>query len=227
MQARWIIREGRPRLLVVLLGWACDERALAGADFDGYDLLCVYDYRDMDTLPPALAGALASYGEAALVAWSFGVWAAERLEGTLFAQGNLRLTIAVNGTGRPVDDRFGIPVRAFAVTVRSIRTQGPAKFYERMYGGKPDETTLCRRPSDELAEELALLGDRFGKEGPGGNFRWDRVLIGTEDRIFPPDAIRLYWEEKAIFAPVTAPLPHFPFGAEGKRLLSALLHDTQ
>ena len=126
MREHWIKKEEGPDLLLIALGWACDERAAAHVVPDGYDVLCTFDYRDIRPLPPGLA---APYRRIVLLAWSFGVRAAERICRDI----PLDRAIALNGTPYPVDDRLGIPRRSMLVTQKGIRRAGTEAFARKAY----------------------------------------------------------------------------------------------
>ena len=65
-----------------------------------HDLLICYDYQDLK-----LDFDFSAYQQIRVVAWSMGVWVAERvLQGI-----TLQSVTAVNGTGLPCNDSFGIP----------------------------------------------------------------------------------------------------------------------
>ena len=69
-----------------------------------HDLLICYDYQDL-----TLDFDFSAYQQIRVVAWSMGVWVAERvLQGI-----TLQSATAVNGTGLPCDDGFGIPYAIF------------------------------------------------------------------------------------------------------------------
>lgn len=225
MRQEWINKEGNPDLLLIVLGWACDSHAAGHLRFDGYDILCTSDYRVIESDREALKEKLQPYRRITVLAWSFGVWVFEYLR--LHFRGiPIVKTIAVNGTPKPVDPLYGIPPNAFAVTLRSIKRAGMEKFYERMYGTKTGSRPLSERPLEELAEELETLGRRFEKHPLADETPWTYAVIGEQDLIFPAENMKHFWREKSIFAPVTAPMPHYPFDAQGQQIIGRLLNDT-
>lgn len=228
MQAVWITRRPtepsstglRKGVLVFAAGWAGSDELVRHLPVpQGWDLLCLFDYR---TLPdPAeterLLALLTPYGERHLVAWSFGVWAAATLFG---APGALRwdTATAIGGTPVPIDDAYGIPVRAFAVTVRSIGAAGTTRFLERMCGTPEILRAYCRhrstRPLAEICDELAALqrqalAGTSDRTEPVKGF-WTRAVVGGQDAIFPPEHMERYWHEAGVPVTMRPEMPHYP-----------------
>ena len=171
MQAVWI--NSRPEMrsergvIVFAAGWAgSDELVRHLALPQGYDLLCLFDYRSLPAAAEAreLYAQIAPYRHKHLIAWSFGVWAAERIFGG--ADWTWDGAVAVNGTPLPVHDTYGIPVRAFAVTVRSIEGAGTGRFLERMCG--TPETPLDQRIGGDRRGAAAAAGRDGGCGGGCG-----------------------------------------------------------
>lgn len=184
MEKHWLKREGNPSLILFVLGWAADSRVVEYIRPEGYDMLCLYDYR---TIEPVAQEELAEYRSVHLFAWSFGVWVAEQvLRGIPLAQ-----AVALNGTPRPVDDRYGIPSRAFRVTLRGIAAAGTDAFNRRAYGEYYDTagSLTPSRTAEELHEELATLYEMSAQDSAlaqgGGDMGQDTALAqrcGDTDR---------------------------------------------
>ncbi len=237
MQAVWIIRTstadeqaGRRGVLVFAAGWAgSDElvRHLVRPN-DGWDLLCLFDYRTQpsETEKEELINLLRPYRQRRLAAWSFGVWAAERIFGGVSAATTKEEgrfwdeALAIGGTPAPIDDLYGIPRRAFDVTVRSIGGTGTGKFLERMCG-TPDVLReyyrhRSTRPLEEIYDELVALrrqaeAAETGGGGPAKGF-WTEAIVGGRDAIFPPANLERYWSEAGVTVVRYPEMPHYPFG---------------
>ena len=226
MQATWITRHARPAaeksVIVFAAGWAGSNQLVRHLPLPaGHDLLCLFDYR---TLPSAtelraLVSELSPYRQRHLIAWSFGVWAASQL----FQQAPLEWTTAtaIGGTPRPIDDTYGIPARAFAVTVRSIGGAGITKFLERMCGTPEILREYYRhrstRPLDEIYDELTSLQRQALAEAPAppaASF-WTRAIVGGHDAIFPPDNMERYWNEARVPVTLRPDMPHYPLYESG------------
>ena len=94
------------RLILYFNGWALGPVAVEHLPREqGYDLLILWDYRD-----DQLDFDFHPYRELRLVAWSMGVWAADRFFSEHPRLRELLVSgTAVAGTGYPMDDVYGIP----------------------------------------------------------------------------------------------------------------------
>ena len=106
MQTKYLINnEENNRLILFFTGWSTDWRILSDVRIpDGYDLLIVWDYRN-----PAPFNILKKYDETVVLAWSFGVYAAQLLLPSLSSGLNITGRWAVNGSLNPIDPISGIP----------------------------------------------------------------------------------------------------------------------
>lgn len=208
MEKHWLVKEGNPVLILYALGWGADPRAVAHIRPAGYDALCLYDYRAVEKMA---AETFSEYTSVILFAWSFGVPMSERL----LAAVPFRKTVALNGTPHPVDDRHGIPERAFRVTLQAVAKTGTETFDRRTYGEFYEK--VCEgpgnRPLEAKNKELEKLYELSRAETPG-NFYWDEAVIGESDLIFPPQNQLAYWREASPETKIeTIPdMLHYPFG---------------
>ena len=158
MEQHWIVKERNRDLIVFALGWASDFHAVAHIRPEGYDILCTDDYRTIESVDPAT---VAGYRRIYLFAWSFGVWVSELIfRGIPFYK-----TVALNGTPLPVNNRYGIPPKSFAVTLKGIARTGIEAFNRRTFGDFYDTIApwLETRPFEEKYEELCNLFDASAK----------------------------------------------------------------
>ncbi len=194
------------RLVLFVLGWAADYRVVEHIGLPGCDVLAVYDYGG--GLDDGLAEKIAGYGDVRLLAWSFGVWVAERL----LAGVELTRAVALNGTPVPVDALYGIEPRRMAVTLRGLKAGGMEAFDRRAYGEHFDRLrpVLSPRPQERNIAELEYLVEASAA-GHAASLRWDKAIVGSEDLIFPPENMVRYWGSRA----EVLPLPHYPFADGG------------
>lgn len=185
MNLCFIHKENNPRLLLVYAGWSTDESAFASLRCEGYDIAVASDYTELTPLR------INGYGEVVLLAWSLGVHAAELTATDL----PLTLTIAVCGTPTPADDLAGIPTAIWEATANGLTEASLAKFRRRM-----GATGLPRgsRTIENLKRELI--------EFPTSavSFRWDRAIIASKDRIFPPANQLRAWQGRAEITEIDA-----------------------
>lgn len=209
MKTRWLARDGARRLLVFFNGWGMDERVVADlAPPPGTDLLEVHDYKD----PAAgeLERALAPYPSFALVAWSLGVWAAAAVFAGLGRAPER--AVAINGTCRPIDEERGIPPRLFRATAEAFGEDSRRSFERRMCGGAEALVHYHgRAPQRDLADQAGELRalELSISASPEPPSLFSLALVGSRDRIVPPESQRRFWERTA--PALVLPIPHYPF----------------
>lgn len=199
MNVTWVKKTADARRVVVIFGgWAIGPdvfSAIAGNE----DVLFVSDYRTLSGDLPDLS----AYEMRALVAWSFGVaafahWQADR-------PARFERTIAIAGSETPVDDLCGIPTAIFEKTVATLSAQSYQGFLMRCHNRRVAEQAI---DIDARREELIAVRAR----GAAPSWRWDRVYIAVQDRIFPPASLQRAYADRALdLCPIEA--PHVCFGA--------------
>ena len=218
--------EGASGLLLFFSGWGaepCMFREGATDESAAYDILMLWDYRDMSFDARILSG----YKEVRVLAWSMGVWAA----GQVLSQPGLNgcangIRLAVNGTPFPVHNRMGIPEAVFDGTLATLSDRSLGKFRRRMCGSSEamEQLMSCglHRTVDELREELSAIREavRHGADhdagtfsgtaaaDASGEFSWNHAVIGSGDLIFPAANQTEAW--KGLDVPVTLlDIPHY------------------
>ena len=63
------------RALLIFAGWGMDEKPFSRLHLPGYHIIVIWDYRD-NRFPDRLERTMETFGEIAVIAWSFGVPAA-------------------------------------------------------------------------------------------------------------------------------------------------------
>lgn len=205
MRRTWLIHEKHGSVILFFSGWGMDEQAVRHVAGDE-DVLMFYDYRDISN---EKASDMSGYEKVYLVAWSMGVWVASVLVPRWGVQ--IDRAVAINGTGRPVDDLYGIPTRMYTLTENGMNERGREKFFARMLDGKEEierfaENKPCRF-LEEQVEELKSIRVQAKKED--GGMRWDLAYISEKDRIFPVANQRNWWEKRTTIHYL--PGGHYPF----------------
>ena len=172
-----------------------------------HDLLMVYDYRQ--TEPSSIIKLIEKYDSLYLVAWSMGVWIAGKFLSQykdLFAS-----SMAINGTLTPIDDQFGIPVKAFDTMINDFSPAVLDEFYRDMFNQQDQaQQFFCNRPDrspESILNELQTLRHLYDEHGPGDDI-FDRKLVGSRDRIFPARSQMRCWGKENCELIQAA---HFPF----------------
>ena len=210
MKLHWQVRAGHPRLLLFFNGWGMDERLLGMVEPPpDRDLLAVGDYTDLQG-EDLVRAAVAHYPAADLVAWSMGVWAAATIFGSSAAR--FDKAVAVNGTGRPIDDEYGIPSGLFRATLDGFSERARDSFFRRMCDGRDTLAGFLphaplRKVEEQRRELLALARGAAAGVLPPGPFT--SAVVGSRDRIMPPENQLRYWQ--GVIPCRTANLPHLPF----------------
>ncbi|KCV82337.1 hypothetical protein ATO10_08102 [Actibacterium atlanticum] len=194
MRARWLIQTGADRAIVIFGGWAVGARPFAHLT-GGQDVLFVDDYSALDADLPDLS----VYGHVSLLAWSFGVasyahWQVGRVDP--FAQ-----KVAVNGTLHPVSRSKGIPPVAMRKTAETLSPSAFALFQRRVFG-----KVMPEMPIDVPARRAEL--DAIETRGDAPRTAFDKCLISTQDKIFPPANQARVWEGLPV---QQIDAPHAPF----------------
>ena len=195
MKYRLISQSQSHRLILIFAGWGMDDKVFADLSRPGYDVMVVWDYSSFYINWEILH----HYNEICILAWSMGVFAAAQ---TTHAIGHkVTRRIAVNGTPKPVDDRYGIPEAIFNGTLHGLNENSLRKFYRRMCATPQAFAQFTerapKRDIDTLRAELQSILDRtfFGL---GDSMEWDLAIIGRDDRIFPHHNQRRAWADLGV-----------------------------
>ena len=126
------------------------------------------------------------YKQKYLIAWSMGVFTCNKLFNVLE---NFDKKIAINGTQKPIDDNFGIPVLFYDLMIDNFNELTSEKFIKKISNNN-DSKDFCTRTKDELKEELIKI--KFHKID---NFiKFDKAIVSLKDRIIPPKNQQAFWE---------------------------------
>lgn len=207
MTIQYLHRNNHPKCILFFNGWGMDENIIKHLVVsDNYDVIEIHDYHQFEM--PEIK--LKQYNEIYVIAWSMGIWAAEHL----LPLWNIQATksIAINGTGLPCDDQFGIPVKVFVHTLNTWNEANRKKFMLRTMGGKTnyeDWISACpERESKNQQDELASIYHQLD-EKKQASFHWDLALIGENDLIFNPLNQYAYWKDKCSVKRINT--THFAF----------------
>lgn len=202
-------REKNDELIVLFGGWGTDENLFTPFCTDEFDFILFYNYSADEAL---VLPEMKIYRKITLIAWSLGVWAAEYLTKKTGIKPDI--TIAVNGTPIPVDDRYGIPIKIFEGTLNNITEENMEKFYFRMFGDKKtyllNKVMVPHRTVKSLHDELRWLYNRMMEQVEPG-FRWDYAVTSKYNRVIPSKNLNNYWQKEKNTRHIILPLPHFFF----------------
>lgn len=195
MKTKWLNKDDSEQLILFFNGWGMDARVVEHLEKSG-NILMIWDYRDLEVA--GMNDDLKKYGNIAVVAWSMGVWAASRV--IPLAGIRVDYSVALNGTERPVDDRYGIPVKIYELTEKGMDEKGRDKFFSRMLEGKEEkERFAAHLPSRDISEQREELG-AIRRHGIclNKNMHWDKIIVSEKDLIFPVENQLNWWKERQI-----------------------------
>jgi hypothetical protein len=202
-------REKNDSLVVVYGSWGTDENVFTPLCNDDFDFILFYNYSADEAL---VLPEMKTYRKITLIGWSLGVWAAEYLAPKTGIIPDL--TIAVNGTPVPADDRYGIPHKAFQEVLDNITEENMERFYHRMFGDIKAYNLISdripHRNVKSLHNELRWLYNRIMEQKESG-FRWDYAVTSRNDRIFPSENVSSYWKREKNTRQIIVPYPHYMF----------------
>ncbi|HBE39937.1 MAG TPA: hypothetical protein DDW27_01785 [Bacteroidales bacterium] len=202
-------REKNDNLVVLFGAWGTDENVFVPFCNDEFDFILFYNYSaDQALVLPEMK----TYKKITLIGWSLGVWAAEYLTPSTGIIPDV--TIAVNGTPVPFDDRYGIPAGSFEKSLESLDEDSMDKFYCRMFGNRRtynlNSEKAPHRTPKSLHVEMRWLYNRIMEQKDPG-FRWDYAVTSKSDRIFPSENVIKYWNTERRTRQIIVPYPHYMF----------------
>jgi len=215
MKTVWLKKEGAEELLLFFNGWGMDCRIgahLLGespAEELSQDILLCYNYYTLDP-EPGFIKEVSRYSRITIVAWSFGVWAAQHTKLPPITR-----AIAINGTLHPINAEKGIGPDIFQATLSTYSEENRHRFNRRMCGSNEVLALFSAMSPDRNAadqqKELAQLQQHVQASKTTGNATWsyNHAIIGGKDLVFPAQQQYTAW--KGVPQTIISDMPHFPF----------------
>lgn len=186
MNIHWLNKNNNKKLIVFLSGWSFDYKPFITLSPTDYDIAFVYDYNNLSI--PKDFEQFQNYENKTLISWSMGVFVGYLLR-KHFEDFDYKLSI--NGTLFPVDDKFGIPVKIFELTLKYAKKSLEGQFYKNiflteeeynLYSSYPVQRSIENRTS-ELANLYNLI--KNNKQENCEPF-YDFAIVSEFDKIIPP-----------------------------------------
>ena len=180
MKYKWLNKENNDKIILFFNGWGMDECVVKHLLADDYDILMFYDYNSLDT--DFDFNVLNNYSNKYLVAWSMGVMTASLFDIQYTSK------TAVNGTLKPIDDRFGIPKRIYKLTLKGFSPKGAERFIKSMYNDVTEYIYPQRDFENQKSELKALTHYNSNQD-----FKYDRIILSSDDKIIPTKNQVEFW----------------------------------
>ena len=180
MKYKWLNINQNNKVIVFFNGWGMDESVVHHLEFSDYDILMFYDYNNLDT--NFNFNSLDKYKNKSLIAWSMGVMVA-----TLFNQKYTSAT-AINGTLKPIDNKFGISQRIYDLTIKGFNEKGAQRFIKSMFNENIELPQISRDIENQKSELSALKNYTANS-----NFKYNRIILSDNDKIIPTKNQIAFW----------------------------------
>ena len=157
-----------------------DENAVKHLEPTNYDVVMFYDYNDLETDFRIEK----EYLETNIIAWSMGVMVA----GVKRFPFNGKF-VAINGTLKPIDPKYGIHPKIYDLTVESFNEINRNKFIKNMFENEDIPNSLTVRSIESQKSELVALKNYAADI----EYRSNKVLISNSDKIIPTKNQCAFW----------------------------------
>ena len=192
MQFEWLNKKNNKNLIVFFNGWGSIKPKELG--FGNFDVIIFQDYRSFELKNIDFS----FYEKKYLISWSMGVYVCNFYYDILK---NFDGFTAINGTLMPVNDKYGIPVEAYNLTVKNFNELTCKKFIKKI-----GTTFEIQKSISDLKQELISIRDlKIDKY-----LNFNKVIIAVKDKIFPYKNMILFWEEKNVKI-IEIESPHYIF----------------
>ena len=185
MKYKWLNKENNSEVIIFFNGWGMEENVVEHLAYDGHDVLMFFDYNNLET--DFDFSTLSEYKKRSMVAWSMGV-----MISTIFAEkiGDVLHSTAINGTLKPIDKNFGIKPKVYDLTIKLFSKESRDKFVQNMFNTNILSSLTVKRTLENQKSELIAIKDYKANE----NFKFDRILISSDDLIIPTLNQVNYWK---------------------------------
>ena len=200
MRYIWLNKKENNKFILFFNGWGMDENAISHLKNDNYDILAVNDYRDFDFDLSQFD--FSKYKEKYFIAWSMGVYVAGKFADII---NDFNKKIAISGTGKIIDNNFGIPNKIYNYTVKFFNDEIKEKFINNIF--------LDEKRNFKIEKSTASLKDELiAIQNLEINFavNYDRAIIAKKDSIVPYKNQLNFWKTTNAEL-VEADCPHYVF----------------
>lgn len=224
MQYHWLNKQDNENLIIFFCGWSFDYKPFERLTCGNNDVLCVYDYGDINRISPRPLREMDSeatpelfiklrnntYKTYSLITWSMGVYVAYLLRESL---PEFSTKVAVNGTPYPVHEEWGIPQKTFDLTLKFVDSGLKGKFQKNLFKRPEDYEKYLANPVarsiENQKQELIELDEYIKNHECSYSKFYDHAIISVTDKIVPTRNQLKFWDGRAKI--ITLDSGHFPF----------------
>ena len=199
MKFKWLNKKNNNNLIVFFSGWGSSSDCIKLQALN-YDVLFIYDYRTFDPINIDFS----DYEKKYLIAWSMGVFICNYYYEQFK---NFDKIIAVNGTQKPIDNTFGIPIMIYDLTINNFNKLSCSKFIKKMSSDLNMED-YCTRSIEELKQELISIKNLKTKHF----LHFDKAIVSEKDKIIPSKNQLNWWQNQNVRIEQLENAPHYIFG---------------
>ena len=206
MKLSWLNNSGNGSLILFFSGWSIEPEHMKFLDCQGFDVAMLHRY-DSFEIPNGID--FTKYDDVIAITYSFGVFTGITALSKINFSGEV---FAVNGTTKPVDNRFGIRKMVFEKTLANLSEETLDQFRRNMFVDDLSHETFVKNSKtsnniNELKKELEFIRDN-SEIGSNDLSKVRKVLISKSDRIIFSKNQVDFWND---FNYVLIESGHFPF----------------
>lgn len=201
------INHDKTRMLIFFGGFYTDYNCFEEFDSKTSDILFINDYSKMD-FEELTYFDFSPYTEVNLIAYSYGVWAANRAYRKK-ALPEINKSVGIAGTYHPIHTLYGINPKVYMIMLNALSQQTIKNFEANMLKGSSGEIKPAERSIENLRQELISIKQHSNDILEGEDLKLDTVILTKEDRIFPYRAQEAFFENHPHKIKVST--GHFPF----------------
>ena len=194
MLYHWLNKQNNKNLIVFFAGWSFDYNPFKFLACDNFDVIIFYDYNNLES--DFDFNQFDIYISKYLITWSMGVYCAYLIKDKF---NNFDKKIAINGTPFPVDDKLGIPVKPFLLTLKHAEKGLEGKFYKNLFNSENEyknyTNSQVMRTIENRVDELQSLYKRILSTERTYEKFYDLAIVSTCDKIVPPNNQTNCWRE--------------------------------
>jgi len=197
---------GNKELIVFFSGWSIEPQDISFLKSSKYDVCMIHSYNSFMMQPFKSA----RYEKVIAFAYSLGVFGLAM--GMKYQRLPFDEIYSLNGTGKPIDNKFGIREAVFRKTLENLDVASLNSFQRNMFDSEEHFLRFSKnrrsfKTLKELKDELLFFLDKYNDSEPDCSI-FEKVIISDKDRIFPSINQKKYWKGKNIEIIEGG---HFPF----------------